>query len=98
MHALSDDDFTRLVQLTEGYSGADMNNLVKAAALGPVRSLQETSADFMSIDIAQMRPIELADFEHALREVSTSVDPQTIRGYEEWNEKFGVKLPAPEAR
>lgn len=37
---LPDEDVVEIVMKTDGYSGADMANLCREAALGPIRSLQ----------------------------------------------------------
>eukprot|EP00124_Ichthyophonus_hoferi_P000593 Ihof_evm4s23 gene=Ihof_evmTU4s23 len=39
VHSLTPQDIESIVRRTEGYSGADMNNLCKEAALGPIRSI-----------------------------------------------------------
>lgn len=42
-HDLKEDDFKYLANLTEGYSGSDISNVVKDALIKPARMLQETS-------------------------------------------------------
>ena len=37
---MSEEELQSVVQRTDGYSGADVANLCKEAALGPIRSLQ----------------------------------------------------------
>ena len=39
-YVLSSIEIDDVVEQTEGYSGADVTNLCKDAALGPIRSLQ----------------------------------------------------------
>lgn len=36
---LTPDNVEEIAKLTDGYSGADMNNLCKEASLGPIRSI-----------------------------------------------------------
>ena len=72
---------------TEGYSGADMANLAKEAAMGPIRSLDYSKID--QIDAAEVRPISGDDFTDALRVVKASVSNQDLDMYLDWNEKFG---------
>ena len=72
---------------TKGYSGADMANLAKEAAMGPIRSLDYSKID--QIDAAEVRPISGDDFTDALRVVKASVSNQDLDMYLDWNEKFG---------
>lgn len=37
---MTEDEMKTIVERTDGYSGADVANLCKEAALGPIRSLQ----------------------------------------------------------
>ena len=48
-------DLDLISDLTEGYSGADMANLAKEAAMGPIRSLDYSKID--KIEAADVRPI-----------------------------------------
>ena len=38
-HCLTDQEMEEVVDKTDGYSGADMANLCKEAAMGPIRSV-----------------------------------------------------------
>ena len=38
-HCLTEKEMEEVVEKTEGYSGADMANLCKEAAMGPIRSV-----------------------------------------------------------
>jgi SpoVK/Ycf46/Vps4 family AAA+-type ATPase len=40
-HNLKDCDIDDIATKTEGYSGADLTNLCKEAALGPIRNLRK---------------------------------------------------------
>ena len=73
---------------TEGYSGADMSNLCKEAAMGPIRSLDYSKIE--SLDPNDVRPIELCDFTDALRQVKASVSDKDLNGYLTWNEQYGA--------
>ncbi|XP_042232070.1 fidgetin-like protein 1 isoform X2 [Homarus americanus] len=49
-HSLIPDDIDRICQMTDGYSGADMANLCREAALGPIRSIDIADMHHISVD------------------------------------------------
>lgn len=73
--------------LSVGYSGADMANLCKEAALGPVRDIN--IEDIETIQLDEVRPINVEDFSQALQQVRASVDSSDLDSYLNWNSKFG---------
>ncbi|KAM5302549.1 fidgetin-like protein 1 isoform 1-T2 [Glossophaga mutica] len=76
-----------VVQRSEGFSGADVTQLCREAALGPIRSLQAT--DIATIAADQVPPIAYGDFENAFRTVRPSVSPKDLELYENWDRTFG---------
>ena len=72
---------------TRGYSGADMANLCRDAALGPIRSLDMAAIE--NVSSADIRPVSMDDFELALRQVKPSVSEQDLQSYKEWDSRFG---------
>ncbi|CAK8684988.1 unnamed protein product [Clavelina lepadiformis] len=80
-------DILSVVKRTDGYSGADVANLCKDAALGPIRSLQ--SVDISRISKDDVRAINVQDFEKSLQRVKASVSAKDLALYEEWNKIFG---------
>ncbi|XP_006161861.1 fidgetin-like protein 1 isoform X2 [Tupaia chinensis] len=84
---LSEEEIERVVQHSDGFSGADMTQLCREASLGPIRSLQTT--DIATITPDQVRPIAYTDFENAFRTVRPSVSPKDLELYENWNKTFG---------
>ena len=40
LNSLNEEEIIRIAELTDGYSGADMTNLCRESALGPIRSLE----------------------------------------------------------
>ncbi|XP_058507874.1 fidgetin-like protein 1 [Solea solea] len=76
-----------VVAATEGFSGADMTQLCREAALGPIRSIQ--LSDITTIKADQVRPILYCDFQDALKTVRPSVSSKDLELYEEWNKTFG---------
>lgn len=84
---LRDQELESVVTATEGFSGADMTQLCKEAALGPIRSIQ--LSDIATITADQVRPILYSDFQEALKTVRPSVSSKDLELYEEWNKTFG---------
>ncbi|KAL5018966.1 hypothetical protein ScPMuIL_004688 [Solemya velum] len=68
---LTDEEIDAICQRSSGYSGADMANLCREAALGPIRSL--SMDDIESITAEQVRPIIYTDFDAAFSQVRASV-------------------------
>eukprot|EP00058_Branchiostoma_floridae_P015557 XP_002601045.1 hypothetical protein BRAFLDRAFT_242422 [Branchiostoma floridae] len=86
-HSLTEDDISIICQRAEGYSGADMANLCREAALGPIRSIQ--GSDIQNITPDQVRPILFRDCEEAFRHIRPSVTQKDLDLYVEWNKQFG---------
>ncbi|XP_068183945.1 fidgetin-like protein 1 [Antennarius striatus] len=84
---LRDQELDSVVTATEGFSGADMTQLCKEAALGPIRSIH--MGDISNISADQVRPILYCDFQEALKTVRPSVSSKDLELYEEWNKTFG---------
>ncbi|CAL8284556.1 unnamed protein product [Arctogadus glacialis] len=84
---LGAEELEGVVAAAEGFSGADMTQLCREAALGPIRSIQ--LGDIATISAEQVRPILYRDFQDALRAVRPSVSPKDLELYEDWNRTFG---------
>ncbi|KAK0137590.1 Fidgetin-like protein 1 [Merluccius polli] len=84
---LGAEELESVVSAAEGFSGADMTQLCREAALGPIRSIQ--FGDIATISPDQVRPIVYGDFQDALKTVRPSVSPKDLELYEEWNRTFG---------
>nr|XP_006819549.1 PREDICTED: fidgetin-like protein 1-like [Saccoglossus kowalevskii] len=85
--SLNDSELQQICLQTEGYSGADMSNLCREAALGPIRCLQGSEIQNISAD--QVRPIIFQDFQDALLNVRPSVSEKDLDVYLEWNQQYG---------
>jgi SpoVK/Ycf46/Vps4 family AAA+-type ATPase len=83
-----DVDLDALTRMTSGYSGSDVERVCREAAMNPLREA-EKSGDLMKAEI-KLRPIEMADFERAIKSVKTTVVPEYVRKYDEWGRKFGA--------
>lgn len=84
---LREQELHSVVTATHGFSGADMTQLCREAALGPIRSIQ--LGDITTIAAEQVRPILYGDFQEALHTVRSSVSAKDLELYEEWNKTFG---------
>jgi SpoVK/Ycf46/Vps4 family AAA+-type ATPase len=73
-----------------GYSASDIRELVKEAAMFPIRDItQQNQGDITRIAREQLRPVLLNDFKRATQVIKPSVKPESIREFELWNEQFG---------
>ncbi|KAJ3066048.1 Fidgetin-like protein 1 [Rhizoclosmatium hyalinum] len=90
-HTLSDQDLVRLVSMTEGYSGSDMDGLVREAALGPIRRL---SGSILDIAVKDVPPMTFADFQDALTQVKASVTERDLDLYLKFDAEFGSSAGA----
>ncbi|KAG7985905.1 hypothetical protein I3843_03G051100 [Carya illinoinensis] len=86
---LSKEEIDMICNLTEGYSGSDMKNLVKDASMGPLREALRQGIEITKLKKDDMRPVTLQDFENALQEVRPSVSLNELSTYDEWNKQFG---------
>ncbi|CAL8139894.1 unnamed protein product [Orchesella dallaii] len=84
---LLDKELQELATLTDGYSGSDLTNLAKDAALGPIRGIN--SEELKSLDVSKVRRIALKDFKESLKKVRPSVSPNVLRTLETWNKSYG---------
>jgi SpoVK/Ycf46/Vps4 family AAA+-type ATPase len=82
---VTEDELNWIIQVTQNYSGSDLKALCHEAALGPLRGLGDQIAN---IDADEVRPIDVADFEDAIKVVRPSV--QNNDRFKNWTSKFGT--------
>ena len=90
--AAADVKWDVLVADTDGYSGADIANACRDAAMMPMRKkIAEGAIDIDKIgDIEEVdMTIEMADFVQALKNVSKSVSQENLTAYKEWMAEYG---------
>lgn len=85
---MTEEDFNKVAKKTQGYSGADMMNLAKEAALIPLRQF---GADIRNIKVEEIRSIIFKDFKMAMKQVKSSVAPSDVVIYEDWDRQFGCQ-------
>ncbi len=78
----SDVDLDRLAEMLEGYSGSDIRDIVQSAYIRTVREFFENGAT------GNPRPVSMNDFLEVIKTRKPSVDPETLKAYEEWYEKY----------
>ncbi|TPP54191.1 ATPase associated with various cellular activities (AAA) family protein [Leishmania donovani] len=97
----SDVDFVKLSQLLEGrhYSGADITNLVRDAAMMTMRrfmkeadktTLKENAAE-IGRQVAE-QPINMSDFLAAMKKVPSSINADNIKKFEAWKKEFELNI------
>eukprot|EP00357_Protocruzia_adherens_P026754 CAMPEP_0115011348 /NCGR_PEP_ID=MMETSP0216-20121206/23925_1 /TAXON_ID=223996 /ORGANISM="Protocruzia adherens, Strain Boccale" /LENGTH=634 /DNA_ID=CAMNT_0002379871 /DNA_START=84 /DNA_END=1988 /DNA_ORIENTATION=- len=89
-------DFDKLIKKAEGYSGADISNVCREAALLPMRRmLKEHRAkggkidQFKNLQSQVDVPITQQDLIEALNNISKSVDNEYLAQYRKWMDEFG---------
>ncbi|KAI8923229.1 P-loop containing nucleoside triphosphate hydrolase protein [Entophlyctis helioformis] len=87
VHNLTEAEVDDIVRRTDGYSGSDMDGLVREAALGPIRDIR----DITSIAAADVRPIGHRDFMEALSQVRASVSAKDLDFYLSFDQEYGSK-------
>ena len=85
-HELDKSDFDKIAELTDGYSGADMHNLCREAAMEPIRS---AFSQIEHMDENEVRAINYQDFIEAMSQVKASVSDKDLQMYLDWNTNFG---------
>ncbi|CDW76465.1 atpases of the aaa+ class [Stylonychia lemnae] len=87
-HSLSEEDIEKIVELSQGYSSADLVSVIKEVAMMPIREI--STEKLMELkDLTEIRPVHLDDFTTALKIVSPSVSSHTIQEFDEWRREKG---------
>lgn len=97
-----DVDLHKLAEATEGYSGADVANVCRDAAMMPMRKMMAAVRSRGLRNVDDMRrvlteessalatdAITQADFMDSLSKVSSSVGGADLKRYHDWMEEFG---------
>ena len=92
MKLASDVKMDELVKRVKGYSGADVSNVCRDAAMMPLRKLISQGKVITEIANNQDKidvPITMEDFLAAIRNISKSVSKENLKEYEDWMKEFG---------
>jgi len=77
-----DVDLDRLAEMLEGYNGSDIRDIVYDAYMRTIREYFKTGKG--------PRPVNMRDFEEAIRRRRPSVNRETLRMLEEWTRRHGA--------
>jgi len=80
-------DFNLVGEMSDGYSGRDIQLICREAVMMPVRELDVTGA-LDNPDI-KARPVTLEDFILAFEKIKPSVAPEELLKHRDWAEEFG---------
>ncbi|KAI3630172.1 hypothetical protein MIR68_011607 [Amoeboaphelidium protococcarum] len=91
---ISDDvDLQQLAEKLDGYSGADITNVCRDAAMMPMRrAIEGLSTDqIKQLDKATIKECAVlkSDFESSIGKIQPSVSSKDVTRYEEWAAEFG---------
>ena len=84
-YEINENDIDDIVNRTKGYSGSDLINVCKEAAMMPIRSIE----DITNCQLEHLRGVNKQDFDEALTTVKPSINEKSIEQYMEWNRNFG---------
>lgn len=86
-------DYEQLSIKTKGYSGADIANVCREAAMLPMRKKLKEKLDLTELAKMQNefeKPINMADLNEALKTITKTVVSQYLDKYESWMKQFGA--------
>lgn len=91
-----DINWDELVSKCDGYSGADISNVCREAAMMPMRrKLLTGNFGFNLEEIQRLEkevevPLTMQDFMEATKNIQKSVAAESLKRYEEWMKEFGA--------
>ena len=82
-HKINKAQMETIVELTQGYSSADLTALVKEVAMHPVRELEPGA--ILQMRKEDIRPVKIKDFENSIKVIRPSVSAKSIMEYTKWH-------------
>lgn len=90
---IADDcDFGKIAEMGDGYSGDDITNVCRDAAMNGLRRAFEGKnlEQIRDLDGGEMQePIRMMDFEQAFKKIRPSVGQDHLKLHENWRSEFG---------
>lgn len=80
-------EFNKIVTMTQGYSGSDLAQLAKEAALEPIRNIPADK--ITTIDVKKIPAISIEHFKFAVQRIKPSVNVKGLKETEKWNAQYG---------
>lgn len=86
--------YKELVRKTKGYSGADISNVCRDAAMMPMRK-KLLEGKLSVVELAALKkeeldvPVTMKDFLDALKNIQKSVSNDNLNDYKKWMDEFG---------
>lgn len=87
-------DWDKLIKKTKGYSGADVANVCREAAMMPLRK-QLAEGKLSITEIANIKPeeieapISMDDLVQSMKNIQKSVSNDLLKQYADWMAEFG---------
>lgn len=88
--ALAQKDLQVIVSRTEGFSGSDLQSLLREAAMGPVREAMGSGSKRRCLSAPGPRDILVRDFDGALRRIRPSFSQEEATRHADWNQEYGT--------
>jgi len=85
VYEVADIDLDKLAEMTEGYSSADIETIVKEVQFNIAQEHFEKNNG-----VGKPRPITLDDFVKVIQAHKPSISPEMLKAYELWNDKHGT--------
>ncbi|CCE64694.1 hypothetical protein TPHA_0I01900 [Tetrapisispora phaffii CBS 4417] len=85
-HHITDEQFLKIAEYLDGYSGSDITALAKESAMGPIRELE---GNLLDVNVTSIRGVTEEDFLNALNIIKKSVSSKSLDDYERWSSSFG---------
>ena len=86
-YSISEKEMGWLIDLSHGYSSADLSAVVKEAAMAPLRDLPPGKS-ILDIQKSDLRKVLFSDFQAAFSVMKPSVSPENIQSFTDWHDKI----------